>query len=362
MAQAGQPPQPTPPEFSQVRDANAPRRLVVTYSDGWRVPRLLTTRGRIWGYKFPKQPNPPTHEGLPLVALGIDHVVDRDVVVTVSLRYGTHESRVVEVAKVRLTGAEPVRVAELEGFGVDPILLSLDAFPPPLLVQPTVSSASTLLDASVELTRNDLPIYRVTFRNRSQRAVMAVAYRTYRGETATLLGRRTTNRSTPIIGPSSDYSFTLAAGSGETPGFDRFEVFGVLWDDGTVEGDLTLKASEGAMTIGYAQQLRRVLAVLTEAVPATGSTSEPKSLAQLRAALDALPIAVDEGESDPARNLVGQDPQTVMNGQAQVKRAVLQDLDAYVKAHPGAAQSSARAWLDGARPGYVAWLRRTAGQ
>jgi hypothetical protein len=82
--------------------------------------------------------------------------------------------------------AQPVRVTEL---------LSLDAFPPPLLVQPIASSASPLLDVSVELTRNDLPIYRVTFRNRSQRAVMAVAYHTYRGEiTATSGLRRTASR------------------------------------------------------------------------------------------------------------------------------------------------------------------------
>jgi hypothetical protein len=173
QAQAGQPSPPSQQDFSQVRDANAPRRLVVTYSDGRSVPRLLTTRGRTWGYKFPRQPDPPTHEGLPLVALGIDHVVERDVIVTVSLQYGTPESRIVQVAKVRLTGAQPVRVTELEAFGVDPIVFSLEAFPPPLLVHPVTSSASPLLDVSVELTRPDLPIYRVTFRNRAQPSARA---------------------------------------------------------------------------------------------------------------------------------------------------------------------------------------------
>jgi hypothetical protein len=361
-AQGGRPSQPSPQDFSQVGDASTPRRLVATYSDGWSVPRLLTTRGRTWGYKFPRQPNPPMYEGLPLLGLGIDHVVEGDVVVvTVSLQYGSPESRVVEVAKVRLTGTEPARETELERFGVDPIVFSLEAFPLPLLVQPVASSVSPLLDVVVELTRNDLPIYRVTFRNRSQRAVMAVAYHTYRGEVRATDGWRKTNRSTPIIEPGGDYSFTLAAGSGERPGFDRLELSSVLWDDGTVEGDQALKAGEQTLAIGYAQQLRRVLAVLDDALPASGSPTEPKSLAQVRAALASLPIAVDE--SDPARHLAAQHVQPISSieyGQVQVKSAALHDLDAYVQAHAGSAEASARAWVTEARPRYSAWLTRAA--
>jgi hypothetical protein len=250
-----------------------------------------------------------------------------------------------------------VTVTELERFGVDPIVVSLDAFPPPLLVQPVASSVSPLLDVGVELTRNDLPIYRVTFRNRSQRAVMAFAYHTYRGDVRTTSGWRRTHRTTPIIEAGGEYSATVTAGSGETPGFDRFEVSAVLWDDGTIEGEQTLKADEQALTIGYAQQLRRVLVVLDDAVPASGSTTESKNLVQVRAALAALPIAMDESDVARQQHL---DELTIKNGQVQVKNAVLQDLDVYVRAHAGSAQSSARAWVDEARPRYSAWLRRAA--
>jgi hypothetical protein len=97
--------------------------------------------------------------------------------------------------------------------------------------------------------------------------------------------------------------------------------------------------------------------VLDDAVPASGSTTESKNLVQVRAALAALPIAMDESDVARQQHL---DELTIKNGQVQVKNAVLQDLDVYVRAHAGSAQSSARAWVDEARPRYSAWLRRAA--
>ena len=73
--------------------------------------------------------------------------------VTVSLKYGSPHQKTVQVATVRL-GAEPVRVDDLERYGVDPIVLSLDEFSPVPLVQPTVTSASPMLDVTVDLVRH----------------------------------------------------------------------------------------------------------------------------------------------------------------------------------------------------------------
>ena len=157
-------------------------------------------------------------------------------------------------------------------------------------MQPTVTSASPLLDVTVDLMRHDMPSYKITFRNRAARAVMAVSFKMYRGEKEVGSGRRKTNRSTPIVDAAGDYTFTLQVGGGETPGFDRFGVDGVLWDDGRVEGNPELKATERALTVGHAQQLRGVLAILRTAAPSNDSTAEPASLGQIRAAIEALPI------------------------------------------------------------------------
>ena len=92
------------------------------------------------------------------------------------------------------------------GTGLIPIVLSLDEFSPVPLVQPTVTSASPLLDVTVDLVRPDVPNYRVTFRNRAVRGVMAVSFKMYRGEKQVGSGRRKTNRSTPIVDAAGEYT------------------------------------------------------------------------------------------------------------------------------------------------------------
>src|SRR4029450_9262998 len=88
-----------------------PRTLIVTYSDGRTVARLLKAKGGAIDPHYPQQPDAPTYEGLSLSGLQIDHLVGRDVVVTVSLRYGRVYQKTVRVATARL-GPEPGRVTE----------------------------------------------------------------------------------------------------------------------------------------------------------------------------------------------------------------------------------------------------------
>jgi hypothetical protein len=291
-------------------------------------------------------------------ALQVDFEVARDVVVTVSLKYGSPHQKTVPVTTVRL-GTEPVRVDDLERYGVDPIVLTLDDFSPVPLVQPTVTSASPLLDVTVDLMQHDVPAYKITFRNRAARAVMAVSFKMFRGEKEVGSGRRKTNRSTPIVDAAGEYTFTLQVGSGETPGFDRFGVDGVLWDDGRVEGNPELKATERALAVGHAQQLRGVLEVLRDAAPSSDAIAEPKSLSQVRAAIAVLPIAVDAADAALAAEGISRHVYSVEIGKQQVKEAVLQDIDDYMRAQAGGARASAVPWAAEARPKYSAWLSRT---
>jgi hypothetical protein len=291
----------------------------------------------------------------------VDFQAGRDLVVTVSLKYGSPHQKAVEVATVRL-GAEPSRVDDLERYGVDPIVLSLEEFTPVALVQPTVTSASPLLDVTVDLVRHDVPNYRVTFRNRAARGVMAVAYKAFRGEKDAISGRRKTNRSTPILEAAGELSFTLLVSSGEPPGFDRFAVTGVLWDDGRIEGDPDLKTSELALAAGHALQLRRVLEILRDAAPPDDSTAPPKSLGQIRAAIAALPIVANIDDNARAAAAIPRNTYSIEIGKQQVKDAVLQDLSDYLRGQPASGQLPAKQWIDGAIATYSAWLARAGGQ
>ena len=348
-----------PASNQQPRDGGrtGPRRLTVTYSDGTSKTRLLTPRGGSWTPSFPHRPDAPAQDGLPLTALEVNHVVDGDLVtVTVALKYGVPQQRTVPVATIRMKGDEPVTVSDLSRFGVDPIVLSIDDFPPPVLVNPTSTSISSLIDVTAELARNDLPLYRVTVRNKGTRAVMALSIEMQRGADTVGTSQWRTNRSEALIAPGAEYVKALQVGTGPTPGFDRFAVTGVVWDDGSAEGKEALTRSQDGLSLGYAQQLRRVLSVLQEA-PTTEGSVDVRTFAQIRSAIAALPVAIDH--DDPLAPSQQLPPAiAVLGGQQQVKQAVLDDLDGYLKA-TGHAAKAPQEWLSGARATYSAWLRRT---
>ena len=78
-------------------------------------PGPLHRTGGMWTPTFPTIAGAQTARGgVPLTTLDVKHVMSgADVVVTVSLFYGGPGKNGVEVATVRVTPAEPVRVAEL---------------------------------------------------------------------------------------------------------------------------------------------------------------------------------------------------------------------------------------------------------
>jgi hypothetical protein len=356
MQTAGGQAQPSNP---QPRDSgkSGPRRLTVTYSDGTARTRLLTPRGGMWTPYFPHRPDAPSQGDLPLSALDVSHTVDGDLVtVTVALKYGRPHQRTVPVVTIQMRGDEPVTVSDLSRFGVDPIVLSIDDFPPPVLVNPTSKSVSSLVDVGVELSRNDLPLYKITVRNKGSKAVMALSVETSRGGTTVATSHWKTNRSEPLILSGADYVKTLEAGSGSSPGFDEFAVTGVVWDDGSAEGNEKLKISEEGLARGYSQQLHRVLSILGSAPTEEGPVDD-RTFAQIRNAIAALPVSI-ESDNRQAGSRQELSSTGVMIGQQQVKQAVLDDLDGYVKT-TGNAATGAQSWLAGARQTYSAWLRRT---
>jgi hypothetical protein len=185
-------------------------------------------------------------------------------------------------------------------------------------------------------------------------AIAAIAYRAYRGETDVLSGTRKTNRSLPILEAGGRLQFTIQVARNHAPqGFDRFAVTGVLWEDGTLEGDATLKAAEQALAIGHAYQLRRVLALLRE--------NNAASVAEIRSVLERLPVKLSASEVKALVALSGGDvsPSMVEIGQSQVRTAILDDLTAYRQSQSATASTPAAVWVQDALSRYSAWLGRT---
>jgi hypothetical protein len=100
-----------------------------------------------------------------------------------------------------------------------------------------------------------------------------------------------------------------------------------------------------------------VLAILREIALPGDPTVEPQSLAQIRAAIEALPIAPD-ADATRATDAASRQSYSAQIGQQQVKEAVLQDIDDHARTHASGVRAAAGPWAEQARPTYAAWLRR----
>lgn len=331
------------------------RVLVVTYSDERTTEHLLRPRGAYSTQLFPRKPDAPGYDGLSLEALQVEFRAAVDVRVRVSLSYGSPQQKNVPIAEA-VIGAEPVRIAGLEVYGVDPIVISVEPFLPAPLVPPVAASASPLIDANVDLIKSDVPMYMFRLRNRSSRAVRSVEYLMFRGDKKIGSGLQKTHLHTPIIAAAGEYTWMAPVGAGTARGFDLFQVSGVLWEDGTVEGDPQLKASEDAMALGTAGQLRRVLALLNDAEPSGDAHGTPWSIAQLRDVVEHLPI--DGLPSD--RRLSQEIEKLVKLGRLVANTVVLRELSEFASTAQPNDSEAIKAWIAAARGRYSAWLRRTS--
>ena len=232
----------------------------------------------MWTPYFPLLPD--GQKGIePPAALDVVHVVDgSDVVLTISLRYGSRHERRVPVTKIRLTPDLPIAVNDLIAFGVAPVTFAIIPIPDTLTHEPTVVAASGSLDVRVEPIAPNIPAYRVIVTNDSQHALMAIQFEAFEGERRRFGGRKRGERNLPLAEAKGKYVFELPmdnvvkAGATSTEGWkvlDLVVVTSVIWADGVVEGDPGPAAQERAINDARAQQLARVLPLLTRARNAT---------------------------------------------------------------------------------------------
>ena len=350
------------------------RALAVTYADGRKTNTTLSDRGRVaWTASFPRIPGADTaREGLPLNALQFEEAIEGpNLVVTIALLYGSPQQRRIQVASVRVTEDRPVRVTELEAFGVKPIEMTIVRLPPAQLHIPSVTSPSSQLDVQVETDSSAAqPAYRFRIANRSTQAVMSLAFRGYRGDLVSLSGHPRGPTHTALIAPGESYDMRFAASAnararGASDAWlpmDRFVITSVLWSDGLVEGDREPAADERALDAGTTNQLQRAVAVLRTAA-ASPAAHPPDTL---RTDIAGLTIDVAAAEVEAARPAIG-DPsllsdvrasRAMRSGMQNVKNAILNDLDEFTTAHRAADAAVYDKWLGAMVAKFDGWRQR----
>jgi hypothetical protein len=317
------------------------RGLSIQYSDGRVSTGPVRRTGGMWTDTVPTVAGADTsRNGVRLTTLDIKHVADgSNVDVTVTLYYGGPGQNGVTVAKVRLSGDEPVRVDELRSYGVEPITLSLVALEPSTAYAPDVVSVSGQLTARAQALGANVSAYRVVITNRSSQALMWLQFKAYRGNRVAILGRPKGKRNQPLILPNAEYSFDVtnntagleaADGSEMWQPLDRIELTSMMWQDGMVEGDAATAADQRRIDLQVATQLESLLAILRAA--------PERPLASVRAALT-----------------------QAMGANLETRRArdsILQELDRVLQSQATSAAPEFRAWLSRTIPEYEQWLAR----
>jgi len=350
------------------------RALSVTYADGRKTNSPLGNQGRVsWTAAFPRIPGAETaRDGLPLNALQLEEAIEGpNLVVTIALLYGSPQQRRVQVASVRVAEDRPVRVSELEAFGVKPIEMTIVRLPPAQLIIPSVTSPSSQLDVQVEAdSATAAPAYVVRIANRSTQPVMSLAFMSYRGNRPAMSGHPRGRAHTPLIPPGETYDLRLSAAANSARSnasdawlpVDRFVIRSVLWGDGLVEGEREPAAVERALEAGTANQLQRAVAVLRAAAATPGAHPPDK----LREEIAALVIDATAGEVQAARASLD-DPSLlpparvesmVRLGMQNVKNAILNDLDEFTTVHRAAGPAVYGEWLTAMVAKFDGWRQR----
>jgi hypothetical protein len=205
----------------------------------------------------------------------------------------------------------------------------------------SVTSVSKGIAVRVDPLVVNASSYRVVVVNRTTRSLLAIQYEAFRGVNRATKGRRKADRNEPIAPAGREYAFDIRPGAP----VDRVAITGLLWDDGTIDGDGALAADERMVDIGKSVQLRRAIKLLQ-------TISDPQAEGAIRAfreQVTALPMTADVPVDAAAQT-----------GMQQVKDALLKDLDQFEQGSSARPRVSFATWIADTTAAYEDWLARIA--
>jgi hypothetical protein len=291
--------------WSQNAAQAVPLVLHIGYADGRTVSKLVTARtNSSWTPLFPRSGSWRSPDGLSVTAVGYKYRLERaGVRVEVSVLLGQPFQRELAVASMVVAGSEPARIDRLQELGVAPVTLSVGAFQPSRLYEPQVENQTAALQVEdIEILSSPSPGYRVTVRNHSTRPVLAFHLATYEDQNARTSGRQGHRDGTPAVPVGGTHTFVINADRTR----DLIRITGLMFEDGTTEGDAEGVALTRVFYAGRRLQLQRVLALFGSA--SRSPVVDPAStIASLAAQVDALSVLADPATRQWATRLLPRD-------------------------------------------------------
>jgi hypothetical protein len=281
------------------------------------------------------------------------------------------------VATLDLEVGQVTTVTELTRFGVEPIEIKAVRVPARATVLPqVVNRTESLVVTGLATGPSTVPAYEIKLRNASVKDVVGLEVNVVVGGRIEVLHLPRATEGRPLIPAGGEYKTTVAASyqirpaSGDRPpDLTRNHdcvIRSAVFDDGTYEGDPASASRFRAGIKGRQLQLRRVTALLREALSSPDDADA--TLLRLRAGLSALKTDADEAEAGALLQEFSALPAGVKASVLSELRAALsgarktatEDLNGFEKAHPTAAldKSALRAWLLATKQKYEQWLSK----
>lgn len=299
-----------------VADPSQPVAFVVRYADGRVVRRTIGPTFRSWTPMFPRVPGWAAPDGsVPVSAIRyVATRSDAGLAVVVSVLRGQQHQQELEIARVVLTGPDPVRVAGLGAVGVRPVELWVEPGDRKRVFPPAVDNRTAGLDVtSLEIEDGPPAILVATVRNLSAKPVVTYNVEVLGSDRRLLLAAwQALASGLPVIAPGGAHTFRMNVANGPPP--ELLVIAGVQWSDGTFEGDARAAATQWCRDAGARVQVARIMTMLR-----ASAADGPAALAALEAQATALDVVASPAmQADVASRMVDPAPMT----EAEVAHAI----------------------------------------
>ena len=365
-------------------DQQAPTGLAleIVFLKGQR-PSLLPVAGArakqsgVWTPRFGKVEGWQLPDGaLPIKAVQVQSRLEGELVkIWVAVLSGRETfEREEPVITYELREGDKIEVAELTRFGVEPIEIKVVRVQPHVAFLPRViNKTNSIIVTDIAPKTSTLPAYKLSLQNLSNKSVAALAVEVVAGGKMALSMMPQGAEGQPLIAAEGRYELSVS-GSYQTrpavgdnpPDLPRDHdcvIRAAVFNDGSYEGDPEPASQFRAFVKGRKIQIRRVVALLQEALNSRDATAA--TLQRLRAGLVAIKIDVDGSE---AEELINEFPNLSVSAKAaltsaiqaslgDIKMAVGEEFDKFEKTQAAApSMPDLRLWLLASKEKYERWL------
>ena len=350
------------------KTAEAPTKLLLEIVFNPELPpSYLTVNGSVWMTRFVRLPSSPSQPSIRAVKL-FSRFNGETADVRVTLLRGSDQEDFVGVYHVGV--GEKKTLNDLRAIGVEPFKISLVDTVPPLPPPPSFENRTKSTEIVSVLSENTpKPAYQVTFRNLSDKNLLALRVDVFRdgrpGTSALFQGveGRPAIEAGGIIERYMPVEIAQRTATGYVPGTaaaNTIIIRTAVFADMSFEGELESACLFESFVMARRLWLRKTLALLNRELAKPTNEDQIEAARQFREKFAALQFEFDESDRNRDSAVSPACPKpfgVAKTSTGPLKLQVLRELDEIIGTRP-TSPVNFRLWLETHRAHYIAWLTR----